>query len=148
MRRPPIAAACAAVALISAAVTLPDTWRWLSDQRGELEGLTADDRYQAAGFNNRLPVGGFDFFRANVERGDRIFVLARPGTTLRGVDFPTAARTFARYYLLPATIVDEVRDATVVVAIGENPRTLGPRYASVLTEDNGTFVVARIRDPD
>lgn len=143
-----LAAACAAVALVSAAITLPDTWRWLSEQHEELEGLTAVDRQQAPGFNNRLPVGGFDFFRAHVRRGDRVYVLARPGTSLRGVDFPTAARTFARYYLLPATVVDELDEATVVVAIGQNPRALGPRYASVLTEDNGTFVVARIRDPE
>jgi hypothetical protein len=143
----PLVAACAALALVSAALTLPDTWRWLSDQHSELTELTAVDRFQAPGFNNRLPVGGFDFFRANVKRGDRVFVLARPGTSLRGVDFPTAARTFARYYLLPAIVVDDVRDATVVVAIGENPRTLGQRYTSVLTDDGGTFVVARIRDP-
>lgn len=141
-------AACAALALLSAALTLPDTWRWLSDQHSELAELTAVDRYQAAGFNNRLPVGGFDFFRANVKRGDRVYVLARPGTSLRGVDFPTAARTFARYYLLPATVVDEVSEATVIVAIGENPRALGPTYTSVLTEENGTFVVARIEDPE
>jgi hypothetical protein len=143
-----LVAACAALALVSAALTLPDTWRWLSDQHSELVELTAVDRYQAAGFNNRLPVGGFDFFRANVKRGDRVYVLARPGTSLRGVDFPTAARTFARYYLLPATVVDEVSEATVVVAIGENPRSLGPTYTSVLREENGTFVVARIRDPE
>jgi hypothetical protein len=142
-----LVAACAASALVSAVLTLPDTWRWLSDQHSELAELTAVDRYQAPGFNNRLPVGGFDFFRTHVKRGDRVFVLARPGTSLRGVDFPTAARTFARYYLLPATVVDDVSEATVVVAIGENPRTLGPTYTSVLTDDGGTFVVARIRDP-
>jgi hypothetical protein len=143
-----LVAACAALALLSAALTLPNTWRWLSDQHSELAELTAVDRYQAAGFNNRLPVGAFDFFRANVKRGDRVYVLARPGTSLRGVDFPTAARTFARYYLLPATVVDEVSEATVIVAIGENPRALGPKYTSVLTEENGTFVVARIEDPE
>ena len=138
---------CAALALVSAALTLPDTWRWLSDQHSELNELTPVDRNQAAGFNNRLPVGGFDFFRAHVSRGDRVYVLARPGTSLRGVDFPTAARTFARYYLLPATVVDELADATVVVAVGADPRSLGPAYASVLSEDNGAFTVARIRDP-
>ena len=138
---------CAALALVSAALTLPDTWRWLSGQHSELSELTPVDRYQAAGFNNRLPVGGFDFFRTHVRRGDRVYVLARPGTSLRGVDFPTAARTFARYYLLPATVVDDLADATVVVAVGADPRTLGPRYASVVSEDNGTFTVARIMDP-
>ena len=143
----PLVGACAAIALASALITLPDTWRWLADQRSGLERLTALDRHQAPGFNNRLPVGAFDFFRANVGRGDRVFVLARPGTSVRGVDFPTAARTFARYYLLPAIVVDDVRDATVVVAIAADPKMLGPTYKSVLTEDNGTFVVARIEDP-
>jgi hypothetical protein len=139
---------CAALAFVSAALTLPDTWRWLSTQHSELRELTPVDRYQAAGFNNRLPVGGFDFFRTHVRRGDRVFVLARPGTSLRGVDFPTATRTFARYYLLPATVVDDLADATVVVAVGADPRGLGPRYASVVSEDNGTFTVARIGDPE
>jgi hypothetical protein len=138
---------CAALAFVSAALTLPETWRWLSSQHSELRELTPVDRYQAAGFNNRLPVGGFDFFRTHVKRADRVFVLARPGTSLRGVDFPTATRTFARYYLLPATVVDDLADATVVVAVGADPRGLGPTYMSVLSEDNGTFTVARIGDP-
>lgn len=139
---------CAALALASSALTLPDTWRWLSDQRAELEELTPVDRVQAPGFNNRLPVGAFDFFRANVRRGDRVYVHARPGTSVRGVDFPTAARTFARYYLLPAIVVNDPRDATVVAAIGADPRTLGLEYRTVLREDGGAFTVARVRDPE
>jgi hypothetical protein len=138
---------CAAIALLSAALTLPDTWRWLSEQRSDSEDLSAIDRFQASGFGNRLPVGGFDFFRAHVRRGDLVFVHARPGSSARGVDFPTAARTFARYYLLPAIVVDDPREATVVVAVGRDPRELGLRYASVLEEDGGSFVVARVRDP-
>lgn len=140
-----LAAACAALAFASAALTLPNTWRWLSDQHEELAELSPVDRAQAAGFNNRLPVGAFDFFRANVRRGDRVFVLARPGTTVRGVDFPTGARTFARYYLLPATVVAQPADATVVVTIGREPAELGLSYTSVLREDG--FAVARVRDP-
>jgi hypothetical protein len=136
---------CAVLAAVSTALTLPDTWGWLSEQRRDSADLTALDRYQAAGFSNRLPVGGFDFFRANVKRGDKVYVWARPGTSLRGVDFPTAARTFARYYLLPATIVDNPQDATVVVTVGRSPNELGLRYKNVLTQDG--FAVARVRDP-
>jgi len=137
----------AALALASTALTLPDTWSWLSEQRSDAEGLSAIDRFQAPGFSNRLPVGGFDFFRANVKRGDRVYVHARTGTSVRGVDFPTASRTFARYYLLPAIVVDDPSEATVVVAVARDPRELGLRYASVLEEDRGTFVVARVKDP-
>ena len=136
---------CAALALASAAVTLPDTWRWLADQRSDLADLSPVDRVQAPGFNNRLPVGAFDFFRANVRRGDRVYVLAREGTTVRGVDFPTGARTFARYYLLPAIVVEDPRAATVVVAIGRDPNELGLTYKSTLRQDD--FVVSRVRDP-
>jgi hypothetical protein len=139
------AALCAALALASAAVTLPDTWRWLADQRSDLADLSPVDRVQAPGFNNRLPVGAFDFFRANVRRGDRVYVLAREGTTVRGVDFPTGARTFARYYLLPAIVVEDPGDATVVVAIGRDPKELGLTYKSTLRQDD--FVVSRITDP-
>jgi hypothetical protein len=138
-------ALCAVLAAVSTALTLPDTWRWLSEQRSDSAQLTAVDRFQAAGFSNRLPVGGFDFFRANVKRGDKVFVWARAGTSVRGVDFPTAARTFARYYLLPATIVDQPQDATVVVTIGRDPKELGLHYKDVLKQDG--FAVARVRDP-
>jgi hypothetical protein len=137
--------ACLALALLSSALTLPDTWRWLSDQHTELEALTPAERIQAPGFNNRLPVGGYDLFRANVRRGDTVYVLARPGTTVRGVDFPTGARTFGRYYLLPAIVVDRPEDATVIVGIGRDPRELGLRYRSEQRAD--PFYVARIRDP-
>jgi hypothetical protein len=136
---------CAVLAALSTALTLPDTWSWLSEQRRDSDDLTAIDRYQAPGFSNRLPVGGFDFFRANVRRGDKVFVWARPGTSVRGVDFPTAARAFARYYLLPATIVERPQDATVVVTVGRSPRELGLRYKNVLTQPG--FAVARVRDP-
>jgi hypothetical protein len=138
-------ALCAVLAAVSTALTLPDTWRWLSEQRREAAELTPVDRLQAPGFDNRLPVGGFDFFRANVKRGDKVFVWARPGTSVRGVDFPTAARTFARYYLLPATIVERPELATVVVAVGRDPRELGLRYKTVLTQQG--FAVGRVRDP-
>jgi hypothetical protein len=136
---------CVALALLSSALTLPDTWRWLSEQRTELEELGPADRIQAPGFNNRLPVGGFDLFRANVRRGDTVYVLARAGTTVRGVDFPTGARTFARYYLLPAIVVERPEDATVVVGIGRDPRELGLRYRSEQRQD--PFYVGRVRDP-
>ena len=139
------AALCAALALASAVITLPDTWRWLADQRSDLADLSPVDRVQAPGFNNRLPVGAFDFFRANVRRGDRVYVLAREGTTVRGVDFPTGARTFARYYLLPAIVVEDPREATVVVAIDRDPTELGLTYKSTLRQDD--FVVSRVRDP-
>jgi hypothetical protein len=141
----PAVVVCAALALLSSALTLPDTWRWLSDQRSDLERLGPADRIQAPGFNNRLPVGGFDFFRANLRRGDTVFVLARPGTTVRGVDFPTGARTFARYYLLPAIVVDRPEEATVVVGIGRDPEELGLDYRTELRED--AFYLARVRDP-
>jgi len=55
---------CAVLALGSALLTFPDTWRWLSDQHDGLTALGPADRVQAPGFNNRLPVGGFDFFRS------------------------------------------------------------------------------------
>lgn len=151
-RRSALARAASALvlvlALVSVAVTLPDTWSWLSDQREELSELTVAERSQIAGFNNQLPVGAFDHFRANVRRGDKFYVHARPGTSLRGVDFPTAARTFARYYLLPATIVDDPAEATVVVAIGRDPRELGLSYTSVLAGEDGSYSVARVRDPE
>ncbi len=139
------ATVCAALALGSSLLTLPDTWRWLSDQHSALQELGPADRVQAPGFNNRLPVGGFDFFRENVRRGDTVYVLARPGTTVRGVDFPTGARTFARFYLLPAIVVDTPQEASVVVGVGRDPKELGLEYESELRKDD--FYVSRIRDP-
>jgi hypothetical protein len=137
-----------ALAVVSVALTLPDTWRWLSDQREELSDLTSAERAEIAGFNNQLPVAAFNHFRANLRRGDRFYVYARPGTSVRGVDFPTAARTFARYYLLPATIVDDPRDATAVVAIGRDPAELGLSYSTVIPGEGGGYTFARVRDPE
>lgn len=64
---------------------------------------------------------------------------------MRGVDFPTGARTFARYYLLPAIVVERPGDASVVVGVGRDPRELGLEYTSTLRDDG--FYVARVRDP-
>ena len=135
------------VAAISIGMTLPDTWSWIGDQRAEFGDYSERDRVEIAAFDNRIPFEPFAFFRQHVRRGDRFFVFAREGNSVRGVDFSTASRTFARYYLQPAILVDDPANATVVLAIGRAPAETGFRFKSILRGPRGEYAVARISDP-
>jgi hypothetical protein len=141
-----LAAAFLVLAVGSIVRTFPDTWDWLGAQRSQLQGLSAIDRVEAAGYKSFLPVEGFNFFRARLHPDDRYYLLAPPGNSFRGVDLPTAARTFGRYYLLPAIAVEDPRRASVVLSLGPDPRTLGLRYQRLEREPGVPWVVARIRE--
>lgn len=130
------------LAFLSAALTFPDTWGWLSEQRAASVELTPVDRVEAAGYKHFLPVEGFNFFRSHVRRGDRYLLLAPEGQSFPGVDRPAAARTFARYYLLPAVLVDDPRDATLVFSLGPDPAAAGLPLGPV--ERHESFAAARV----
>jgi hypothetical protein len=133
-----------AVALASALDTYPSTWSFLRDQRVESARLSALERRQAAGYKHLLPVDVFDFFRTHLRPGDRYYVQARPGRFFAGVDRPTASRTFARFYLLPAVEVDDAKRADVVLSLARDPQELGLRYSSMVRAPSGRYFVARV----
>jgi hypothetical protein len=138
-------AAVAALALVSAAITFPAAWSWTSDQREAFSSVEPSPvnvfRYQQL-----LPAEAVAFVRKRVKAKERYFLLARGGEdVVLGVPRQTAARTFARYALLPAVQVADVTDADVVVALGVDPASLGIRYQRVDWDPAQTGVaVARI----
>jgi hypothetical protein len=138
------AAAALVLAVVSAAITFPRAWSFAGDQRAAFGDLPSDPtlvfRYQQL-----LPARSVAFVRERVRAKERYFLLASGGTTsVVGVPAETATRTFARYALLPAVQVRDVRDADVVVALGRDPASLGLRYASVDRDVATGIAVARI----
>jgi hypothetical protein len=136
--------AVAALAVVSAAITFPESWSWASDQREAFSSVQVRPevvfRYQQL-----LPEEAVDFVRERVRKKERYFLLARGGEdVVLGVPRQTASRTFARYALLPAVQVDSADDADVVVALGVDPGTLGIRFESVEWDRKNGVAVARI----
>lgn len=139
-----LAAGFVLLALASVAKTLPPTWQWLGEQRAASEALTEVDRIEAPGYNSFLPVEAYNWFRANLRADDRYYLLAPAGRSFRGVDLPTASRTFARYYLLPALLVEDPRKATIVLSLGPRPEALGLRYVRVERYPRSRWSLARV----
>jgi hypothetical protein len=139
------AVAVGALALLSAAITVPKSWSWTSDQRDAFAGIepspTLVFRYQQL-----LPADAVAFVREHVRTKERYLLLVREGGVLvAGVSPESAARAFARYALLPAVQVQDVQHADVVVGLGVDPGTLKLRYSRVDWEPGGTGVaVGRI----
>jgi len=139
------AVAVAALAVASAAITLPDSWAWASDQRESFASVEVRPTV-VFGYQQLLPAEAVDFVRGQVQAKERYFLLAASGEdVVLGVPRQTAARTFARYALLPAVQVADVADADVVVAVGVDPGTLGVRFRRVDWDPSESGVaVARI----
>jgi len=139
------AVAVAALAVLSSAITFGDSWSWASDQR---EAFSSVDVRPAVVFSYQqlLPEEAVAFVRDRVRAKERYFLFAGGGgDVVLGVPRQAAARTFARYALLPAVQVADVRDADVVVAVGADPATLGVRFARVEWDPSKSGVaVARI----
>jgi hypothetical protein len=134
-----------ALALVSSAWRFWPTWDYLSKQRSQFGGFSALDRRQEPGYANALPVDAFEFFRAHLQRGDRYYVAATPGGYIPGVDRPTALRTFARYYLLPAIQVEQPQLADAVLTVGVLPDSLGVPVEGTAQDGSSPFYFARVR---
>jgi hypothetical protein len=134
-----------AVALASGLKDLPGTWRWLSDQHAQFEGLSPKERAQEPGTAQLLPVEAFDFFRSKLQDGDRYYLAVRHGKFTAGVDRATAGRIFGRFYLLPAIQVDEPAKADAVLTIGIDPHTLGVPLGPIAKFGGGDYFEARVR---
>jgi len=87
-----------------------------------------------------LPKRVIDFYRAQVEPGDRFYVQA-PVTAGALND----AMIVAGYALLPAVMVARPDQANVIVSYEADPGTLPYRYASIARLRHGVSV-ARIAD--
>ena len=139
------AVAAFVVALGSGINDFPNTWDWLSQQHAQFARLSPAERVQEPGTAQLLPVDAFDFFRSRLRTGDRFYLAASRGGYETGVDRATASRIFGRYYLLPATLVDDPSKADVIFTVGVKPQTLGLPLERVEKFAEGDYYAARVR---
>ncbi|GEM_PF-5618466 len=140
-----LAGLLAATALASTLKTYPESWQFLRREQAQFTGYTAQDRLEAAAYANGIPIDAFNFFRSHLRRNDRYYVNAPASASFTpGVDRSAALQTFGRYYLLPAIAVTTPAQATVVLSVGTDPKTLGLPFAEVVRDGSNPFWVARI----
>ena len=145
MVRLALAGLLAATALASTIKSYPESWRFLHREHAQFSGYTAQDRLEAAAYANGIPIDAFNFFRAHLRRDDRYFVSAPASASFTsGVDRSATLQTFGRYYLLPAIAVTTPDQATVVLSVGQDPKTLGLPFAQVVRDGSNPFWVARV----
>lgn len=140
-----LAGLLAATALASTLKSYPESWRFLHREHAQFSGYTAQDRLEAAAYANGIPIDAFNFFRSHLRRGDRYFVSAPASASFTpGVDRSATLQTFGRYYLLPAIAVTTPGQATVVLSVGQDPKSLGLPLADVVQDGSNPFWVARV----
>lgn len=140
-----LAGLLAATALASTLKTYPESWSFLHRERAQFSGYTAQDRLEAAAYANGIPIDAFNFFRAHLRRSDLYFVSTPASASFTpGVNRSATLQTFGRYYLLPAIAVSTPARATVVLSVGEDPKTLGLPFAQIVRDGSNPFWVARV----
>jgi hypothetical protein len=140
-----LAGLLAVTALASTIKSYPESWRFLHREHAQFSGYTAQDRLEAAAYANGIPIDAFNFFRAHLRRGDLYFVSAPASASFTpGVDRSATLQTFGRYYLLPAIAVTTPDQATVVLSVGQDPKSLGLPLADVVQDGSNPFWVARV----
>ena len=145
MVRLALAALLAAMALASTLRSYPESWRFLQREHAQFSGYTPQDRLEAAAYANGIPIDAFNFFRSHLRRDDLYFVSApASASSTPGVDRSATLQTFGRYYLLPAIAVATPVQATVLLSVGTDPKTLGLPLADVVQDGSNPFWVARV----
>ena len=128
-RRAVVGAFAVVVALLSAAHSGGYVWRRLGEDRARYAAMTEAQRRHALVEQLGAPGDPFDFFAANVGRGDRVYYQVRPSGLGHFLDLPETVEAVGRYYLLPAVSAPDLQDATVVVTWEADPATLHLRFA-------------------
>ncbi len=137
------AAALAAVALVSAAVSAPRTWDHMSEQRDRYGAMSDAEAEDWAATYHELDAAPFEGFARAVGRGDRYYVHTPRGDEIGFFDEAGVARTWAAFRLLPAIQVDDPAHADKIVAYRADPRDLGLEYSSISLVRGGTVAVVR-----
>lgn len=119
-----------AVALFSVLNTYRFSWVVMRSDRITYDNLSPAERVHAPGDRIPLRMDIFDWYRDHLRPGDRYFLQVRQGA-FGSVDYPTAVRTFGRFYLLPATFVQDPLHATVILSWDDDPHALGLPYTRV-----------------
>ncbi len=142
--RAAVGALAAVVALLSAAHSAGYVWRRLGEDRDRYAALTAAQRRHALVEQLGLPGDPFDFFAANVRRGDRVYYQVKPSGLGHFLDLPESVAAVGRYYLLPAVSEPDLRRANVVVTWEADPAKLGVRYVDQQRAGVQMMFVSRI----
>jgi hypothetical protein len=141
-------AAVVVTSFASAQATVGDTWGFMRNQVDAYGDLSDVERARLPASAVGLQVAAFSFYRRHLRRGDRYYVHVGPGAVAPGappgVDAATAVRTFARFDLLPAILVDDPSRADLVLAYGGEPPDLGARYARIDQAGRTPYFVASI----
>ena len=91
-----------------------------------------------------LPTFVFDFYRAHLRPGDRVYFQVLESGFGPFADLPTVVATVGRYYLLPAVGVARLEDADVVVSWEADPGLLGVEFEEQHRDGLQLFFVSRI----
>jgi hypothetical protein len=91
-----------------------------------------------------LPANVFDFYRAYLRSGDRVYFQVLESGFGPFADLPTVVATVGRYYLLPAVAVARLEDANVVVSWEADPGLLGVEFEEQHRAGLQLFFVSRI----
>ena len=140
-----LAGLLAVTALASTLKSYPESWRFLHREHAQFSGYTPQDRLEAAAYANGIPIDAFNFFRSHLRRDDLFFVSAPASASFTpGVDRSATLQTFGRYYLLPAIAVATPAQASVILSVGTDPKTLGIPFAAVVQDGSNPFWFARV----
>jgi hypothetical protein len=141
-----VAGAAVATALAGASALMhgPDVWSKLSRERARDAALTAQQREHAPLDALPLPANVFDYYRAHLRLGDRVYFQVLESGFGPFADLPTVVATVGRYYLLPAVAVEGLEDANVVVSWEADPGLLGLQFVEQHRAGLQLFFVSRI----
>jgi hypothetical protein len=137
------AALFAVVALVSVLEFYVPTWNFMYSERITWDDVPALERARAPARELGLPPDLFEFYRDRLRRGDRYYfhVIQEPYGT---ADLPTTVKAYGRYFFLPAILVDDPQEATVVLGWRLNPNDLGLPYESFEQAGDQPHYVARV----
>jgi hypothetical protein len=139
------AAVAIAIAGASAVAHGPDVWAKLGRERERDAALTPEQRERAFLDALPLPANVFDFYRAYLRPGDRLYFQVLESGFGQFADLPTVVATVGRYYLLPAVAVERLEDANVVISWEADPGLLGVEFEEQHRAGLQLFFVSRIR---
>ena len=138
------AAVTCALAAGSAALRYESIWDHLGEERARDEALTEEERARAPLTAIPLNPDVFEFWRAFLRPGDRVYFHVLESGFSSFVDLPTVVAAAGRFWLLPAVQVEDVADANVVVSWERDPAELGLRFAEQHRAGQQLFFVSRI----
>ena len=142
-----VVGALTALVLYSAWHTGSHMWARLGQDRATYARYSEYQRSQAVALNLPLTGAPFDFYRAHLVRGDRIFFQVAPGGYGEFATLPQIVAAVGRYYLLPAVQVPDLKDATVVLSWEADPARLGVHFVTQAEDALEPFYVSRLKTP-